>query len=230
MEKTNAQDVIRALKSESDSGNLEGMKRFGISTKGALGVTIPKLRRLAKRVGTNHKIALELWDSGIHEAKILAAMVDDPDLVTERQLENWVAKIDSWDVCDCTCGNLFDRTQFAYKKAFEWAGRDEEYVRRAGFVLMAALAVHDKKMKDGDFVAFLKVIERGSTDERNFVKKAVNWALRQIGKRNMRLNRLAIATGKRIAGKDSKGARWIASDALRELSSKAVQARLNGRN
>jgi len=229
MRKTDLHEVIRALKSESDRRNIEGMKRFGISTKGTLGVSIPKIREIAKEIGKDHALALELWDSGIHEAKILASIIDDPELVTEKQLEKWVMMVDSWDVCDCVCSNLFDKTRFAKAKAFEWAVREEEYVRRAGFVLMACLSVHDKGMKDSEFVPFLKEIEKGCTDERNFVRKAVNWALRQIGKRNLRLNKLAISTCNKIAVKDSKSARWIASDALRELSSNAVQSRLKWR-
>jgi 3-methyladenine DNA glycosylase AlkD len=230
MKKQKIQDIIRKLKSESNPDNLEGMGRFGINVKNALGVSIPKLRKIAKQIGKDHKLALELWKSKIHEARILAAMIDDPDMVSEGQLEKWVKDFDSWDLCDCCCGNLFDRTRFAYRKAVEWPKRKEEYVKRAGFTLMACLAVHNKKMADKDFTRFFPIIERESTDERNFVKKAVNWALRQIGKRNKKLNKNAIASCKLIAAKDSRSARWIASDAIRELTGKAVQGRLNGGN
>jgi 3-methyladenine DNA glycosylase AlkD len=153
-------------------------------------------------------------------------MIDAPEKVTEAQLERWVKDFDSWDVCDQDCSNLFDQTKFAHKKAVEWSKRREEFIKRAGFVLMAALAVHDKEADNEKFLRFLRVIKREATDERNFVKKAVNWALRQIGKRNLSLNKSAIMTGKEIQKIDSKSARWIASDAIRELTSRMVQKRL----
>jgi 3-methyladenine DNA glycosylase AlkD len=181
---------------------------------------------LAKKIGKNHVIARDLWRSGVHEARILACLIDDPRLVTQRQMEKWVADFDSWDVCDQCCSNLFDKTPHAYGKAAEWSLRGEEYVRRAGFVLMAALAVHDKRAEDSDFEAFLPIITAAATDERNFVKKGVNWALRQIGKRSAWLNSRARATAEEIITLNSPSARWVASDALRELSSDAVSARL----
>ena len=220
--------IIGKLKHYSNKNALKGMASFGIETKTALGVSIPNLRKIAKESGMDHETALLLWNTGIHEAKILASMIDDPALVTKEQMENWVMKFDSWDICDQCCGNLFDRTRFAYQKAISWTGRKEEYVKRAGFVLMAALSVHNKKMSDAEFLKFLPILERESYDERNFVKKAVNWALRQIGKRNRSLNRQAIKCAESIARKDSKSARWIANDALRELRSAAIQKRLNG--
>jgi len=199
------------------------MARFGINPKNTYGVSIPSLRKIARELGTNHDFAQQLWASGVHEAKILAAMVDNHEKVTESQLERWARDFDSWDVCDQCCSNLFDRTRFAYQKAAEWSSREEEFVKRAAFALMAALAVHDKGAPDTKYLEFLPLIKRGSLDERNFVKKAVNWALRQIGKRNPHLNRAAIATAKEIYKLDSKTARWIATDALRELTSPAVQ-------
>ena len=223
-----AASAIKMLKARADPECFEGMKRFGISTSDALGVHIPAIRETAKAVGKDHKMALELWKSGIKEARILASMVDVPELVTESQMESWVRDFNSWDLCDQCCGNLFDRTEFAYKKAREWSKRKQEYVKRAGFVLMAALAVHSKKMSDSSFTSFLPIIERESYDERNFVKKAVNWALRQIGKRNRYLNRRAVSSARRIRAQGSKSARWIASDAIRELESEAVGRSLNG--
>ena len=202
------------------------MARYGINAANTLGVSIPQLRSMAKRIGTDHALALELWASGIHEARILAALVDDPADVTEAQIERWARDFDSWDVCDGVCSNLFDRTSFAHAKAVQWSARREEFVKRAGFVLMAALAVHDKRSPDSRFREYLPLIEREAADERNFVKKAVNWALRQTGKRSPALNRAAIAAAKRIRKSDSKAARWIAADALRELESEAVQRRL----
>lgn len=203
------------------------MARFGINPDRALGVRIPDLRRLAKQVGTDHSLALGLWKTGIHEARILASMIDDPASVTERQMESWAGDFDSWDLCDQCCGNLFDRTPFAYGKAVDWASRDEEFVKRAGFALMAWAAVHDKGADNRAFLEFLPVIEREAHDDRNFVKKSVNWALRQIGKRNRRLHRAALGLAKRLAArKDSRAARWIGTNAVRELTSEPVRARL----
>jgi 3-methyladenine DNA glycosylase AlkD len=218
--------IIELLKSLSDPKAVEGMARFGINPKGTLGVSIPNLRKIAKAVGKDHEMASQLWKSGIHEARLLAGFIDDPALVTLEQMEKWVSDFDSWDICDQVCSNLFGKTPFAYKKAIEWAGRQKEFVKRAGFVLIAALAVHDKTAGENSFEKFLSVIKREASDERNFVKKAVNWALRQIGKRNACLNGLAVKTASEIQKLQSRSARWIAADAIRELESEAVQRRL----
>ena len=221
--------VIRVLEEFRNPENVVGMARFGISSKDTLGIAIPILRDLAKEIGKNHPLALELWKSGIHEARILAGFIDDPDKVTNSQMEKWVKDFDSWDVCDQVCSNLFDKTEFAYEKAEEWADKKEEFVKRAGFVLMAALAVHDKDSADKVFLSFLSIVKREATDDRNFVKKAVNWALRQIGKRNSKLNKAAIKTAREIQTMSPKTARWIAADALRELTSESVLRKLKGR-
>jgi 3-methyladenine DNA glycosylase AlkD len=221
-----AETVLRELRSHGSASAVRGMARFGISSKNTLGVSVPTLRSMARRLGKNHGLALALWKSGIHEARILATMVDEPTEVTEGQMEKWASDFDSWDVCDQCCSNLFDKTKFAYEKAAEWAKLDQEFVKRAGFALMAALAVHDKKADDRTFVSFFELIEKGASDERNFVKKAVNWALRQIGKRNSNLNAKALTVAERISQQDSAAARWVASDAIRELRSEAVQNRL----
>lgn len=202
------------------------MSRFGIETSSAFGVSVPKLRQFARKLGKNHSLAQQLWKTRIHEARILASMIDDPDEVTEEQMEKWAKDFDSWDVVDGCCGNLFDKTPFAVRKAVEWCRRPEEYVKRAGFVLMAELAVHDKQAPNETFMRFLPLISTGASDERNFVKKAVNWALRQIGKRNVALNRAAVQTAEGIGESDSKAARRVASDALRELTGTSVQKRL----
>jgi 3-methyladenine DNA glycosylase AlkD len=181
---------------------------------------------MAKEIGRDRKLAQELWDSGIHEARMLACFIDEIDKVTKKQMEEWVNHFDSWDICDQVCGNLFDRTDFAWKKAFEWTKRKQEFIKRAGFVLMATLSVHDKKAKDKDFEKFFPLIKKYSIDERNFVKKALNWALRQIGKRNLNLNKKAIKLAREIQKIDSKSAKWIANDAIRELESNSVQKRL----
>jgi len=215
-----SREIIKKLKSFSSKKNVAGMARFGINPKYALGVSVPVLRDLAKKTGRDHKLALSLWKSRIHEARILASMIDEADKVTEKQMDSWVKDFNSWDLCDQCCMNLFDKTAFNWKKALEWPKREEEFVRRAGFALMASLAVHDKKAKDKDFIKLFPLIKKYSIDERNFVKKAVNWALRQIGKRNAVLREKCIKLAKEIQKTDSKSAQWIAKDAVRELVSK----------
>jgi len=219
-------EVIRNLRKLSNPVNVRGMARFGINPEGTLGICAPDLMNVAKRLRRNHTLAGELWNSGLHEARILAAMIDEPLKVTEGQMEEWVKDFDSWDVCDQVTSRLFDKTPFAYKKVYEWTKRDEEFVKRGGFAMMAALVVHDKKASDKEFERFLPIIVREAKDERNYVRKAVNWALRTIGKRSRALNMKAIKTAERIRKIDSKNARWIATDALRELRSDAVQRRL----
>jgi 3-methyladenine DNA glycosylase AlkD len=191
-----------------------------------LGVSVPDMRKLAKEIGRDHKLALDLWRTGIAEARIVAAMIDDPAKLTDEQMEDWVKGINSWDVCDQVCDNLFEKSQLAWKKIADWSERKEEFVKRTAFSLIACLAWHDKKASDEKFIGLLPIIIREATDERNFVKKAVNWALRNIGKRNLKLNEAAINTAKEIKRLDSKAARWIASDAIRELESDAIQSRL----
>ncbi len=222
----NAMEVIARLHGLADEIHHSGLARFGIADRRALGVSVPKLRSLAKEIGKNQKLAIALWNTRIHEARILASMVADPSLTTEHLLDEWVAQIDSWDICDGFCSGLVDKTPFAVARAFAWSSRKEEFVRRAGFVVIAALAVHDKKAPDSKFVQFFPLFLEHSGDDRNFVRKAVNWALREIGKRNSRLNAKAIKLAKKIHKQDTKAARWIAADALRELQSDSVQSRL----
>jgi 3-methyladenine DNA glycosylase AlkD len=219
-------DIIKKLRSLSNPKNVAGMAKYGINPKNTLGVNIPTIRKMGKLIGQHHALALKLWASGIHEARLLASLVDEPAKVTEKQIEQWVKDFDSWDICDQVV-HLFEATPYAYKKCWQWAKRKEEYVKRAAFALMAVLVVHDKKAPDSIFVKFLPVIKNASTDERNFVKKAVNWTLRNIGKRNEHLNRIAIKTAEQIRKIDSKTARWIAADALRELKSAAVQKKIS---
>ncbi len=218
--------VVDRLRSMGDPKAVEGMARFGIQSSNSFGVSVPKLRTLAREVGRDHLLALKLWETGLHDARLLATMVEIPEEVTVDQMDKWVRDFDSWDVVDGSCGNLFDKTPFAVSKAKEWCKRDEEFVKRAGFVLMAELAVHDKEAKDKVFLDFLPLIIGGASDRRNFVKKAVNWALRQIGKRNLRLNKAAISTALKIQKMESGAAKWVASDALRELKSSQVLKRL----
>jgi len=220
------EEIIKMLKTMGNPKNVEGMARYGINPKNNLGVSIYKLRPLAKEIGKNHELSLKLWESGIHDARLLAVFVEEPSQVTEKQMDSWAKDFDSWDVCDQACTSLFDLTSHAWKKVFEWAERDEEFVKRAAFSIIAGLAVHDKDASDEKFEQFSHLIIKHSTDERNYVKKAVNWALRNIGKRNVTLNKKMIKVSKDIQKIDSKSAKWIASDAIRELTSEKVRQRL----
>lgn len=209
--------LIATLRAHANPANVAGMARYGINTAGTLGVPVHVLRRLAKETGRDHALAESLWNSGIHEARILATLIDEPARVTERQMDRWARDLDSWDVCDHACHNLFRYTPRAFAKAAQWAKAKPEFVRRAGFSMMAGLAVKAKDATDEQFAAFLPLIAVAASDERNMVKKSVNWALRQIGKRNRRLHKLAMAAAAEIARQESRSARWIAADALREL-------------
>jgi len=223
---TSVKDVLDKLQSKARPEQLKGMAKYGMTVEQRLGVSVPDMRKLAKEIGKDHKLALDLWRTGIAEARIVAAMVGDPDKLTEEQMDDWVKGINSWDVCDQVCMNLFEKNHLAWKKIVDWSEREEEFVKRTAFSLIACLAWHDKKASDEKFIELFPVIIRGATDERNFVKKAVNWALRNIGKRNLNLNAAAINAAKEIQQLDSKAARWIASDAIRELESDAIQSRL----
>jgi 3-methyladenine DNA glycosylase AlkD len=219
--------IIKELEELSNPEDVEGMARFGINHMKRYGVRMPELRRIAKNTGKNHELAEKLWNAGYGETRILASLIDDPEKVTEAQMEKWVLDFDSWDVCDQCCMNLFRKTPFAYKKIFEWSRNEHEFVKRAAFTLIAVLAVHDKQAPDDRFEQLFSLIIEESIDNRNYVKKSVNWALRHIGKKNIHLNRRAIEIAEEIHKIDSKSARWIASDALRELKSEKVQKRFN---
>lgn len=220
------QEIIKRLKKQANAKNKAGMVRFGINPNNTLGIAVPILREMAKEIGKDHDLALRLWRSGIHEARLLAIFIDEVAKVSEQQMDSWVKDIDSWDICDQACGNLFDKTPWAYQKAFQYVKNQEEFIKRTGFVLMATLSIHDRITKDKEFEKFFPLIKKHSLDERNFVKKAVNWALRQIGKRNIALNKKAIKLGREIQKIDSQSARWIANDAIRELTSESIQKRL----
>jgi 3-methyladenine DNA glycosylase AlkD len=223
--------ILKKLEAGRNPEALAGMARYGITPARAYGIKIPVLRQLACEARTkdktaNHALALQLWANDTRETRILACMIDAPQLVTEAQMENWAAAFDYWEICDQCCQNLFEKTPFAYQKAVEWSEREAEYVKRAGFVLMARLAVSDKKAADDRFEPFFPLIEREADDPRDMVKKGVNWALRQIGKRNQALNRQAIRAAERTLKQESKAAQWVAKDALKELTGTAVQNRL----
>jgi 3-methyladenine DNA glycosylase AlkD len=222
-----ARAVLKRLKDLARPEQLEGMARFGIVGKKRLGVSVPDLRRLAKGIGKDHRLAIRLWKTSVPDAMILASMIDESILITDAQMEDWVKDFNSWDVCDQVCMNLFDKSPLAWKKVRDWSRREEEFVKRAGYALLACRAWHDKKTADKKFTNFFTVIKRGATDERNYVKKAVNWALRNIGKRNSYLNTSAIKCAKELQKIDSPAARWIARDALRELQSESVHRRLS---
>jgi 3-methyladenine DNA glycosylase AlkD len=223
-----AVETLDELRSYADPAGVQGMSRFGIrpSSRVLGGPNLPTLRRIAKRLGRDPALAEDLWTSGVHEARILATLVADPERFSRDDAERWVQSLDAWDVCDQLCSNLLSRTSFAYECARAWTARDEEFVERAGFALIAALAVHDGSAGDERFLAFLPLIERAAADPRNFVRKAVSWALRQIGKRNLALNAAAIDAAERIAATQPRGRRWVASDALRELTRPDVHERL----
>jgi 3-methyladenine DNA glycosylase AlkD len=231
---TTVDGILAELESHRDEKALAGMAKFGIRVDKAYGWSIPNLRALAKRMVSQlgkknperHAHALELWLTGIHDAQLLACFLDSPEMVTVEQADSWVADLDSWDVCDQLCNALLGEMPFAWDKALEWSGRDEEFVKRAGFALIAVLAWHSKDAPDERFAPFLAAIERESGDDRNYVKKAVNWALRNIGKRDTALHAQAVESARRIAATGTKAGRWIAADALKELESEAIRSRL----
>ena len=222
----NCSEAIKKLKSFENPENVKGMARYGINPNNNLGISIYKLRPIAKENGKDHNLALKLWESGIHDARLLACFIDEPDKVTAEQMDSWAKDFDSWDICDQACTSLFDLTTFAWSKTYEWAKRDEEFVKRGAFSIIAGLAVHDKESSDEKFEKLFPLIIKHSTDDRNYVKKAVNWALRNIGKRNLTLNKKAVDVANRILKIDDKTARWIAKDAIRELTSEKVINRL----
>lgn len=221
-----AQAILRKLESLGNPANVAGMARFGIRSARVFGVSLPAIRCVAKAIGRDHELAGALWQTGAHEARLIAGLIDDPGRVTLAQMERWVRQFDNWALCDGTCGNLFDRTPHAVGQAVAWAARPEEYVKRAGFVMMASLAVHDKTAPDSLFLAFLAIVEREADDPRNFVKKAVNWALRQVGKRNMTLHAEALRVGRRLVTRPTPAPRWVGRDALRELTNEKTLARM----
>ena len=220
------EEILDRLRAGRDADAVAGMARYGIVGAEVFGVKVPVLRAMAREAGRDHALALRLWAYPSRETRVLATMIDRPQWVDEAQMEGWAADFDSWEVCDQACGNLFAHTPLAYAKSLEWSARPEAFVKRAGFVLMADLAHRDQKTSNAALLAFLPVIEREAGDGRNFVKKAVNWALRDIGKRNLVLNVDAIAVADRLRQRPEPAARWNGGDAWRELTSEAVQARL----
>lgn len=219
-------EIIKDLKAKENQINKEGMARFGINVEKAFGISMKYLREFGRKIGKNHQLALDLWETGFHETRLLATIIDEPDKVTKSQVKKWIKNVNSWDLCDQLCNNLIVKTVFAYDLAFEWSKSKNEFTKRAGFTLFAVIAVHWKHLDDNDFIrVFPRIIEEAS-DERNFVKKAVNWALRQIGKRNPNLNFIAIKVAQDLTNSENKSARWVGKDAFKELSDKKVFIRL----
>ena len=220
------ESALKWLKRHATKHTRDGMSRYGLPSDNALGVSVADIRVLAKQLGRNHALAAALWNTGVYEARMLTAFVGDPARITTAQMDRWCRDFDNWGICDTLCFHLFDRTPFAWKKARQWAASPREFVKRAGFALMASLVVHDKNARDAQYRALLPLIEQGARDERNFVKKAVNWALRCIGKHSPALNASALAVAKRLAQSEKASCRWVGKDALRELASPKVRARL----
>ena len=220
------EEILSELKALSTPDHFKKMEHFGIDNSKALGVKVPFIRQIAKKTGLNHELGLELWKTDVHEARLLASMIENPKMITEKQFDSWVTDFDSWDICDQSC-SLLGQTKFSLQKIDEYSSRPEEYVKRTAFVLMCEQAVHHKNVENELFYHFFELIEREAWDERNFVRKAVNWAIRQIGKRNEILRLKAIETCERLLLQDSKSAHWIAKDALRELNSPNVITRIN---
>ena len=219
-------DVLRWLERKGTRRAVEGMARYGIQAKHAFGVPMSTLLALRKRLGKDHALSTALWATGWYEARLLAALVGDPERVTRRQMNAWAAGFENWADCDTVCFHLFDRTPFAFERAREWAASPREFVRRGGFVLMACLALHDKASPDDRFLPLLPLIEKGSRDERNFVKKGVSWALRGIGRRSRALYAASLEVAKRLAASEEAPCRWVGKDALRDLANAKVRARL----
>ncbi|MFB6076399.1 MAG: DNA alkylation repair protein [Candidatus Aenigmatarchaeota archaeon] len=223
----NVDDVLEKLEELSDSEKKEEVEKFGINTDNSLGgISIPELRKLAKEIGKDHSLALKLWETGVSEAMKLAAMIDIPEKVTSEQMDSWVEDFDSWDLCDLVCQDLFIKTDFVGDKINKWTGSEEEFVKRVGFVLIAERAIHDKKANNEDFEKYFSIVKREVDDSRNFVKKAISWALREMGKRNKGLNERVIEVAREIKEDGSNIAKWISSDVIRELGSDKIQKKI----
>jgi 3-methyladenine DNA glycosylase AlkD len=218
--------VLATLKAKATKRYRDGLARYGIPTNNAWGVSLVDIQAIAKRTGRDHALAAALWRTGVYEARLLAAFVDDPDRVTPAQMDRWAKTFDNWAVCDTACFHLFDRTPHAFAKVKQWAASEDEFVKRAAFALLASLAGHDKTSGNAPFLACLPLIEGAAPDERNFVKKGVSWALRGVGRRNARLHAASVSVARRLAGSDEPAARWVGKDALRDLTSPAVMKRL----
>ncbi len=220
------QSALAALEQMSTQHDRENLARFGITASKAFGVSMANIQVLAKRLGRSHELAAALWETGWYEAQMLTSFVDEPARVTPEQMDRWCRDFDNWGICDTVCFKLFDRTPHAWAKVTEWSGESDEFVKRAAFALLASLAGHDKKAGDEPFLKALPLIERAATDERNFVKKGVSWALRGAGRRSPALHAAAVELARRLAASPEAAARWVGKDALRDLTKPAVLSRL----
>lgn len=223
-----AREALAWLEHHAKASVLEGMARYGIVAKWALGVTMADMKVLGKRLGRSHTLAAALWKTGLYEARMVASLVDEPERVTPTQMDRWCRDFDNWAICDTVCFNLFDRTPYAFSKVEAWSLREKEFEKRASFALLASLALHGRAMADEPFLTSLGLVEHAAEDERNFVKKAVSWALRAIGRKNATLNAASLTLAKKLGASREAAPRWVGKDALRELTSPAVQKRLSG--
>jgi 3-methyladenine DNA glycosylase AlkD len=228
--RSDVEAVVASLKRLGTKKTRDGMARYAIPSDNAFGVTVGEIKQMGKRLGRNHDLALALWETGWYEARMLAAFVDEPDRVTPSQMDRWCKDFDSWATCDHICFHLFDKTPHAFRKVAQWADRGNEFEKRAAFALLASLGVHDKKSGDEEFARSLPLIERAATDERNFVKKGVSWALRVIGRRSPDLNEASVKLSQKLAHSENAAARWIGKDALKELTGEVVTRRLKKRS
>lgn len=222
--------VLTWLESHGSHTNREGMARFGIVSAHVYGISVATLRAHAKVLGKSHALALALWETGSHEARMLAAFVDEPALVTSTQMNAWCRDFDNWALCDTVCFHLFDRSPLAYGKVESWARRRAEFEKRAGFALLASLALHDKRADDARFIPTFDLVKQAAKDERNFVKKAVSWALKGVGQRSTALHTRAVALARELAASSERTERWIGKDALRDLTEDKTLARLKRRD
>lgn len=218
--------ILAFIRDNANKKNCEGMKRYAINTDNAYGVPVPVLRKYARQFGKNHQLALDLWDTKVHEARLIASLLADPEKLNAATMDKWAGEFDSWDICDQCCNNLFERSRHCLDKIYEWTNSDKQFVKRAGFVLMASLSVHNKKLDDPFFLGLLPIIIQNANDERNFVKKAVNWALRQIGKRNLNLHQQVLMIAEKLSTSENKTTRWIGVDAIKDITSASAQRRL----
>jgi 3-methyladenine DNA glycosylase AlkD len=215
-------EILAEMRTLANPAARESMARFGIQAENVIGLSVPQIRLIARRTSRSQPVAEQLWDTGIHDARILASLVADPNVISPETMDKWAQETDSWDICDACCGNLFDRTPHAWRKIRQWAPDEREFVRRAAFATLATIAVHDKKAPDHLFMTALPLIEKYAFDDRNFARKGLNWALRNIGKRNPVLRKAAIACAERVRDQNSKASRWIGTDALRELKTSLI--------
>lgn len=227
---TRVREVLKWLERHGSKRQRDDMtKRYAISAPKSFGVSVGAIQQLAKRLGRDHELAAALWETGWYEARMLTAYIEEPERVTAAQMDRWARDFDNWGICDTQSFVLFGRTRHAWRKVEQWSRRRDEFVKRAAFATLATLALRDKSAGDEPFLRSLRLVERAATDDRNFVRKGVSWALRAIGERNGRLNAAALETARRLAESDNVAARWVGKDVLKQLARPAVRRRLGAR-